>query len=145
MLLLSIHPKYVDSILSGAKRVELRRLRPRVSDGQALIYATSPRMELVASFQIAKVTRAPLCLLWQAVRDVAGITRREFDAYFHGLDSGVAIHIEDVAQFREPVALDTLRAAWKGFHPPQGFRYVDASDLSKVMGRQARLPFQKAA
>lgn len=89
-------------------------------------------MALVATFRVAKVTRAPLGLLWQSVRDVAGVTRREFDAYFHGLDSGVSIQIADVAEFRQSIPLDDLREAWQGFHPPQGFRYVESSAIAKL-------------
>src|SRR6266700_1632925 len=118
MLLLSIRPKYVDAILSGAKRVELRRRRPQINCGRALIYATAPQMALVASFQVASVIRAPLALLWQSVCSVAGVSRREFNAYFDGLQSGVAIQIADLTTFR-PIPLDDLRAALNGFHPPQ--------------------------
>lgn len=132
MLLLSIHPRHVESILSGSKRVELRRIRPRIKSGKALIYATAPQMELVASFRIAAVVHAPLSLLWQTVHDVAGVTRREFDAYFSGLQAGNAIHIADVLEFRAPVSLHELRAVWSGFHPPQGFRYLDSQEIAKL-------------
>lgn len=133
MLLLSIHPKHVDSILAGTKRVELRRQQPSVRDGHALIYATSPRMELVATFRVASVKRLPLVLLWQSVRDVAGVSRREFNDYFSGLASGVAIQIADVAKFQRPVPLDELRAAWRGFHPPQGFRYLSVTEMGRLL------------
>lgn len=132
MLLLSIHPRFVDAILAGEKTVELRRRRPRIDAGPALIYATSPRMELVASFRVAAVVRAPLGKLWQSVRNVAGVTRREFDAYFHGLEFGVSIVVADVAAFREPVALDDLRQVWTDFHPPQGFRYLEWANVAKL-------------
>lgn len=132
MLLLSIHPRHVDAILAGDKRVELRRRRPRVAHGQALIYATAPRMELVARFQVVSVTQAPLHLLWQHVRDTAGVTRSEFESYFHGLRIGTAIHIGDVTSFKEPVRLSTLRRIWAGFQPPQGFRYVAESEIANL-------------
>lgn len=90
-------------------------------------------MELVAQFQITSVDRLPLVLLWQTVRHDAGVTKKEFDDYFAGLDSGVAIHISDVKKFRKSVSLDDLRRAWRGFHPPQGFRYLDAIALAKVV------------
>jgi predicted transcriptional regulator len=133
MLLLSIHPRFVDAILAGTKQVELRRRQPRVSGGGgALIYATAPRMELVASFRIASLVRAPLDILWRSVRDVAGVSRSEFDAYFTGLQSGVAIGIADVLEFPETVDLKRLRDAWKEFHPPQGFRYITGADFAKL-------------
>lgn len=129
MLLLSIHPKHVDAILAGTKTMELRRRRPRVSSGDALIYATSPRMELVAMFRIGSVICTELDSLWRSVEGQAGISRREFDTYYAGLTQGVAIKIADVVHFPVPIPLATLRREWQGFHPPQGFRYVDASQL----------------
>lgn len=132
MLLLSIHPKHVDAILAGTKTVELRRRRPRVDIGSALIYATSPRMELAGMFQIRSVTCSNLESLWQLTRERAAITRQQFDDYFIGLETGVAIQISDVIRFPNPIPLDTLRAEWPGFHPPQGFRYIDWSRLAKL-------------
>jgi predicted transcriptional regulator len=131
-LLLSIHPKYADAILSGAKRVELRRRRPRINAGPALIYASSPRMHLIASFWVESIVRAPLRMLWQLVRDAAGVTRAEFNAYFKGLESGVAIRISNVVPLHEPIPLDELRAIWPGFHPPQGFRYLTADEIHRL-------------
>jgi predicted transcriptional regulator len=87
-------------------------------------------MELVASFWVTSVVRAPLGMLWQSVSDVAGITRREFDAYFEGLEFGVSIRISGLDEFPKPVPLSDLRTIWRGFHPPQGFRYLDAGDVA---------------
>jgi len=89
-------------------------------------------MELVGRFRVAKIVRAPLNLLWQSVNEVAGVTRRQFDAYFAGLEFGVGIRIADVVEFREPIPLDELRTVWRGFQPPQGFRYVESRDLGKL-------------
>jgi predicted transcriptional regulator len=132
MLLLSIHPKYVDAIMAGEKTVELRRRKPSIESGLALIYATSPRKELVASFEISSVRRTPLVLLWQAVRDSAGVSRREFYSYFAGQNTGVAIQIRKVMAFHEPIPLDDLREMWRGFQPPQGFCYLTGEQTAKL-------------
>jgi len=125
MLLLSIHPKHVDAILSGTKQVELRRRKPHIQSGPALIYATSPRMELAARVHVTSVVRAPLGMLWRSVREVAGVSRREFYDYLAGLDSGVAIWLSDVKPIRSPIPLSKLRTIWQGFQPPQGFCYLN--------------------
>ena len=137
MLLLSIHPRYVDLILSGEKTVELRRRQPRIKTGQGLIYATAPRMQLSATFQISRVQVGPLELLWQLVRDRAGVSRAKFDSYFQGLTVGVGIEIGRVQEFG-PYSLAELRSAWDGFHPPQGFRYVDSSDVARLKARRRK-------
>jgi predicted transcriptional regulator len=136
MLLVSIRPKYVDLILSGQKTVELRRRGPRLNSGSALIYATSPQMEIVATFQVASIVRAPLGLLWESVRDVAGVTLSEFEAYFAGLECGIAIRIADVTKLCAPITLSEIRAALGKFHPPQGFRYLSAEQVARLqLGR----------
>lgn len=137
MLLLSIHPKYVDAILAGEKSIELRRQRPRISEGPALIYATSPRMELTAFAWIESVTQAPLNLLWQTARDAASVSRSEFNAYFQGLDRGTALHLARIEPLPAAIGLDRLREVWRGFHPPQGFRYLSSSDLA-LLGLRPR-------
>ncbi len=131
MLLLSIRPRFVNSILAGQKTFELRRRQPRLNVKEALVYATSPRMEFVARFRIAKVTHAPLKTLWQLVGDAACVSRSEFDAYYSGLDFGTAIHISDVIELHRPVTLDQVRAVIQDFHPPQSFRYLSNEDLQK--------------
>lgn len=89
-------------------------------------------MEIVAEFRIAEIVRLPLVLLWQTVRDQAGVTRRAFDSYFAGLEFGVGIRLGNVDEFHEPIALERLRSIWQGFRPPQGFCYVDAADVRKL-------------
>ena len=132
MLWLSIRPKYVEAILSGSKRVELRRKCPRVEHGQALIYATAPQMELVGSFEIASVTRAPLNLLWRSVKNIAGVSRSEFDAYFEGLEFGVSIKIGRLVKLKRPIPLSDLRRIWPAFQPPQGFRYLAGAETDAL-------------
>lgn len=138
-LLLSIQPRYVESILAGVKQVELRRRQPRIACDRALVYASSPRMELVAEFRIASIARLPSVLLWQTVRDVAGISRTEFDNYFEGRDAGVAIRIADLAPLAFPVSLANLRRAWPKFNPPQSFRYITNADLASLRPALARV------
>jgi len=88
-------------------------------------------MQLVGEFRIESVKQVPLTLLWQLAREHAGVSRDEFDRYFDGMQSGVAIQIADVVEFQRPIALDELRAAWPGFQPPQGFRYIERPSLKR--------------
>lgn len=139
MLLLSIHPKYVDAILLGEKSIELRRRKPRIKSGPMLIYASSPRMELAAEAWVESVTQAPLNLLWQAVRYEASVSRNEFDAYFNGLELGTALHLKRVRPLADTISLERLRELWQGFHPPQGFRYLREAELEAIgMTSQAK-------
>jgi len=53
--LISIRPRFAEMIFSGSKTVELRRVCPKVSVGDlALVYVSSPAMELRGSFEVGK-------------------------------------------------------------------------------------------
>jgi len=62
-LLLSIKPRYADSIFNGSKTVELRRVRPQIgAGGLVMVYVSSPRCSLEGAFEVAEVTaRRPQC------------------------------------------------------------------------------------
>lgn len=132
MLLLSIRPRFVDAILSGEKTIELRRRAPKRKVNSAYIYATSPRMELVATTQIVQIRQVPLALLWQLASNCASVSRREFDDYFVGLKNGISIELASVRELERPFSLDELRRTWQGFNPPQGFCYLTPEEVSLV-------------
>jgi predicted transcriptional regulator len=90
-------------------------------------------MKVVATFTITSVVSAHLSLLWQSVRQFAGVSRTEFDEYFAGLDCGNAIWIGDPIELRRPVLLQEIRSIWPGFHPPQGFRYLSSLDYEQLI------------
>jgi len=53
VLLLSIQPKYANLIFEGKKTTELRRVRPRVNQGDfVLIYVSSPDKVLLGSCEV---------------------------------------------------------------------------------------------
>ena len=139
-LLLSIRPRYVDKILDGTKRVELRKTRPRIQSGDlVLIYATSPISALVGAFRASSVQVHSTEQLWAQVRQSAGITREEFETYYNGFQIGVGIFFDDVMPLECPVGLDHVRDVWPGFHPPQGYLYVKAQLLDAVVPSRIEL------
>lgn len=128
MLFLSIHPKYVDAILSGRKTVELRKREPRVMIGsQLVIYASMPRCAAVATATISRIVKCPPSQLWPKVAKFASVTKDEFDSYFREQESAVGIHFENIQIFKNAITLAELRESWRSFHPPQQFRYLDAT------------------
>lgn len=138
-LLLSIRPKYAAAIFAGTKRVELRRKRPRISQGsRVLVYETAPTMALVGAFEAGGVLRATPAELWADVRTAAGVTRQRFTEYFAGATEGFAIEVNEAWLFAKPLSLERLREALPGFHPPQGFKYLWDHEL-----RRAGIPSRK--
>lgn len=97
-----------------------------------MIYATVPTAAIVGFFTVESVERLPLGPLWRRVQENAGVTRTEYRDYFEGLSEGVGIFIGNVVRFNRPLPLGELRTLWPGFHPPQGFRYLDAGALGML-------------
>jgi len=129
-LLLSIHSQYADKIFEGTKTVELRRVRPRHIEkgGVVFIYVPSPIRSLVGAFKVDQIVEMPLRKLWEAVQGRAGISRRDFDAYYEGASMGVAIFFTEVWNLPKPIDLRELQDNLK-ISPPQSFRYITVTKL----------------
>ncbi|RAL25382.1 hypothetical protein DL240_04005 [Lujinxingia litoralis] len=126
-ILLSIKPLYADKILKGDKTVELRRVLPGLEpDEIVLLYATAPVSAIVGWFTVNSVVTQSVNLLWQTVGPQSSISHEEFCTYLQGREKGVAILVEKVFPINttETTSLNSLRQLYPGFHPPQGFRYI---------------------
>jgi predicted transcriptional regulator len=138
MLLLSIHPRFAEAIFDGTKKVELRRRAPKLIAGdEVVVYATVPTAAVLGKFTVKSVESSKLHDLWQGTRKVAAVSNSEFDAYFDGLDRGVGIWIANTQRYSAPVSLADLRNSIPGFHPPQGFRYLNDHEI-KIIENLAR-------
>jgi predicted transcriptional regulator len=129
VLLLSIKPQFVQKILDGKKTVELRKVKPQLSDGDfILIYESSPTKSLVGWFEVKEIICEKPQVLWKKVKEDAGITKEEFDAYYQKSSFGVAIRIE--YRHTAKLSLDTIRQWWANFRPPQSFHYLKEEEIS---------------
>jgi len=134
-LLLSIRPRFVDLIFSGKKKVELRRVKPRVQSGDlVVIYASGTTKSMVGAFEVIGVTAAAPSSIWRKHNGGSGLTKNEFDEYFSTASVGYAIQIGEVWRIREPVPLNTLRQRRSGFRPPQSYHYWKLDELLQIGG-----------
>ena len=143
-LLVSIRPRFVDQIFAGTKTVELRRVRPRVEAADlVIVYASGHEKALVGAFQVAAVIEAIPADIWTRFGPATGLSKTEFDTYFAGVTIGYAIKVSHAWRLLTPVRLETLRSRHGGFHPPQGYRYLDLGEVftmggEALMGNTAR-------
>lgn len=135
-VIFSIKPVYSERILAGSKRVELRRRFPRkVPKGTfALIYSTSPTRALTGMAEISGVASDTPGQIWRSYRDVAGIEKKDYDAYFADVNSAFAIELTNPRTFPRPLGLSELRDRF-GFEPPQSFVYA-SSHLREVLSNE---------
>ena len=133
-LLLSLRPRYARLLLDGTKTVELRRVRPAAQDGMlVLLYASSPTRTLVGTARVVEVEAASLEAVWRHHGPDAAITREEFDAYFVGVETAVAITLASIQPLQRPRPLKDLRDRVAGFRPPQSFRYLDRGQVAALI------------
>jgi predicted transcriptional regulator len=132
-LLVSVKPHYAELLLSGAKTVELRRVRPRIAAGAlVLIYASAPAMQLVGTATVAAIASERLDEIWRHYADRTGLDRPAYDSYFVGRHIAVAITLADVRALHRRIPLAELRRRISGFQPPQSFRYLPESHVLAV-------------
>lgn len=125
---ISIHPKHVESIVSGKKTVEIRTVNLNLKPGQTLwIYATLPTAELVAVAQVKAVYRLTPARIWYQFKSAVGITKPEFDTYVGDRDQITAIQLSRVRTLDKPMSLEKLRSKQERFQPPQVIRYFEES------------------
>jgi type I restriction enzyme S subunit len=128
-VILSIKPKYVQSIIKGDKRYEFRKaIFKNRTINRVFIYSSAPVQRIVALFEISTILEDHPAALWDSVREYAGIDDHEFFSYFAGKTRGYAIGIENVQEFDEPI---DPRVSIPGFVPPQSYCYVDGMPVAE--------------
>lgn len=135
-LFLSIKPRFVEMLVAGTKTVELRRRRPLAAQpgGLVLVYASAPRMELVGSARIQRVDVGAPEVIWNEHQERVGLSRGEFDTYYHGAETATALVLRDIRpRPAGAMTLGELRRIWTGFSPPQSYRYIDAATWAAIL------------
>lgn len=127
-VLLSIKPKYVESIMKGDKRYEFRKVIFKNWDIEKVyIYSTAPVKKVVGAFIIGDIIEDHPNRLWEQFREFSGLNDIEFFSYFNGNKKGFAIEIENLEVFTNPV---DPREIIPDFAAPQSFCYLDTAILS---------------
>ena len=122
-ILISVHPRHVDSMVRGVKTVELRRRPLKLAYGcRVWIYSTLPRGSVEVLGIVRTVAAAPPSAIWRDYGRWSGITKAEFDAYYEGAEAAYAIVFSSVEKLDLPFALAEIRRHLNSFHPPQFFK-----------------------
>ena len=137
MILLSIHPEFVDKIRSGEKKFEFRTRVPAsiAADPLVAVYATAPVGAVVGYFRVGRVLALPPATLWKQTKDAAGIARGRFRAYFKGRATAFAMEIAEWHEFAHHCSLETIRGSSA---PPQSFAILTSEQRRRVMRRATK-------
>jgi predicted transcriptional regulator len=134
-LFLSIRPRFAEQIFDGTKTVELRRVRPRIEQGDlVIVYASGSTKALLGAFQVSGVIASTPNAVWRRFSARTGLTKTEFDAYYDRSEAAFVIEISHAWKLKAPICLKTLRSKRAGFRPPQGYHYLDAAAVMHFGG-----------
>lgn len=120
-VLLSIKPEFAEKIFDGTKEFEFRRTIFKNKSIQTIIvYASSPVQKVIGEFEIEKILKEDLNILWNKTKQSAGIDKDFFLKYFEGKEEGFAIKIKNPTKYQKSLCIK------KDFnvHPPQSFLYI---------------------
>lgn len=124
-ILISLEPRHARNILTGAKKVELRRRAPRVMPGTVIwMYSKLPEGSVVGRATITKIHEASPRELWNRFKNEVGVSKVEFFDYFDSRGMGVAIELKNAKPLKNPISLEQLRKGDAFFQPPQFFKYL---------------------
>ena len=122
-ILMSIKPQFVEKIRRGEKKFEFRRILPKRQDiDRIVVYASKPVGKVVGEIAVAGYLTLTVDEMWEATKDISGLTREEFFNYFHGKQNAHAIAIESYRDYEQPIPLDVLLS---GKTPPQSYCYLN--------------------
>ena len=115
-LLFSLKPRYADLIFAGRKKAELRkRIASGIEGRDVFIYVASPIKQLRGGFRVGEVWRGSPEEVWNKISELAGVNKRDFDAYYAGCEIAYALQITDVWEYENPVDLSKLRNLFSKF------------------------------
>ena len=118
-IIMSIKPKYIDCIFSGAKKYEFRRkIFPAVVN-RVIMYSSSPVRKVVGEFKVGGIIKGHPKDIWKCCRNFAGIMANDFFNYFKGVRDAYAIEIRDVQRYEKEMLIDAY-----GVSVPQFYVYV---------------------
>ena len=138
-LLLSLKPDYADLVFKRLKEAELRRrITSCMENRDVFIYVTTPVRQLRGGFRVGQVWSGTPEEVWKQVSKLAGIHKRDFDAYYAGRTVAYALEITDVWEYKNPVSLKTLGNRFPDFVVPQSWRYVRPQE-HRLFRRMKRL------
>ena len=121
-VLLSIKPEYAERILDGQKHFEFRRAIFKNEDVKTIvIYATLPIGKVVGEFDIEHILIDRPKKLWSMTSEYSGVTKRLFNEYFDGRETGYAIKVKKPRRYKKPLNLNRVLESGVA---PQSFCYL---------------------
>ena len=122
-LLMSIRTKYAMMILSGDKKVEVRRMfSKKWKSSKVTIYVSGRERSLVGEALIKDVIFDKPENVWERFSDQIGCAKEEFDKYTASKNKVYAIVLEDAVPYQKSISIKEVSSLMKeNLRPPQNY------------------------
>jgi predicted transcriptional regulator len=122
-IVMSIRPKYARKILSGDKKVEVRRVfSKKWKSSKVTIYVSGRERSLVGEALIKDVIFDRPENVWERFSDQIKCTKEEFDKYTASKNKVYAIMLEDAFPYRKNISIKEISSLFKeDLRPPQNY------------------------
>ncbi len=122
-IVMSIRTKYARKILSGDKKVEVRRMfSKKWKSSKVTIYASGSERSLIGEALIKDVVVDKPENIWRRFPDQIGCTKEEFDKYTASKNKVYAIVLEDTVPYRKSIPIkEVSRLMKENLRPPQNY------------------------
>lgn len=127
-IVMSVKPDYAERILSGVKRVEIRKkFSKRWLGSKVVLYASKPLGALVGEATISSIMYGqPAEILSRYGSDI-GCSLSELDSYAQSSSKLCAIEFKDVRPYKESLPLDQIsHLLHEELKPPQSYCHASA-------------------
>jgi predicted transcriptional regulator len=130
---LSIKPKYSRKILSGEKKYEFRKQRPKRVIDRVFIYESSPSKSIVGCFSVRRIHSGSPEEIWRKCKERSGMGRNNYLTYCNGTKIIHALEIKKTLRFDSPINPFKILSDFK---PPQSYLYLDGSTIFETLENQ---------
>ena len=119
-ILFSIKPEYIKDILSGRKKYEYRKIKPKNRVDAIIIYSSAPVMKIVAEVEVEEIIEGNTDEIWEKTENGSGTNKKLYDEYFKNKNIAVAYKLGEVKVYETPKKLTELGLN----HAPQSYVYL---------------------
>ena len=100
-VLMSIKPEHTNSILSGIKKYEFRKVKCKRKIDSIVIYSTYPIMKIVGEVEVKEVLEGTPDYVWSKTKSEAGISEDFFYDYYLNKRTAFAYHLGKIGIYKE--------------------------------------------
>ena len=130
-VLMSIKPIYAELIKTGEKTVELRRVLPKIKEGDVIVvYETAPIQRITMTCTVKGILSCETRELWRDAGHQACVDYESFEEYFQGKDLANGIQLDNIKTLSKPLKLSEVIGTRRA---PQSYCYLRDKEVEQLL------------